>query len=306
MLRSRLALITGNMKGFWHLYRRSRTGLFGLMLLTTFFVIAVFAPFLAPYDPMKIDSWNVAPMYTPPVWVNLIDPEYSGPTFGLLGTDDIGRDVLSQIIYGSRISILVGFVSAAVAIAVGTSIGLLSGYLGGFIDMFLMRMTDFLLALPWLALMVVLAALTQPSVWNVILILGAIGWTRTARLVRSQVMSIKQRDYVEAVRAVGAPSYYIMFRCILVNVAPLIFANATVTIVFAILGEAGLSFIGLGDPHVMSWGMILNLAHRFGAINIPAWWVFLPPGLCIALLALSFVLIGRTLDEVVNPRLRRR
>jgi peptide/nickel transport system permease protein len=229
-----------------------------------------------------------------------------GEYFGLLGTTNRGADAYSQLIYGSRISLLIGILATALSTAVGVVVGLVSGYFGGKVDEVLMRIVDFLLVIPGLPLMMVLAAFLGASVENIIIVIAILGWTGTSRLIRSQVLAEKNKAYVESARAIGASDTYIMFRHILPNVTPILFANITLGVVGAILSEAGLSFLGLTSPEDPSWGRMLADARTGGAFTIGAWWVVLFPGLMITLLSLSFTFVGHTLDQVLNPRLRER
>lgn len=224
----------------------------------------------------------------------------------ILGTDDAGRDVFSQMIYGTQVSLLIGFLATLMTVVIGTFIGIVSGYMGGKIDDILMRITDIMLVIPGLPLMIVLAAILGPSITTIILVIGILSWPTTARFIRAQVLTLKERAFVEAARAAGATDFYIMRKHILPNVMPLVFAEAILMIASAILIEAALSFLGLGDPVHISWGMILHYAEMRGAFSRGAWWCVVPPGLAITLVCVSFVFIGNALDEILNPRLRRR
>lgn len=229
-----------------------------------------------------------------------------GEYFGLLGTTNWGADAWSQLIYGSRISIYIGILATALSTAVGVIVGMVAGYFGGKVDEVLMRVVDFLLVIPGLPLMMVLAAFLGASIQNIIIVIAILGWTGTSRLIRSQVLAEKNKAYVESARAIGASDTYIMFRHILPNVTPILFANITLGVVGAILSEAGLSFLGLTDPEDPSWGRMLADARSGGAFSTGAWWVVLFPGLMITLLSLAFTFVGHTLDQVLNPRLRER
>jgi len=229
-----------------------------------------------------------------------------GEYFGYLGTTNWGADAWSQLIYGSRISIMIGILATSLSTAVGVIVGMVAGYFGGKIDEVLMRVVDFLLVIPGLPLMMVLAAFLGASIQNIIIVIAILGWTGTSRLIRSQVLAEKNKAYVESARAIGASDTYIMFRHILPNVTPILFANITLGVVGAILSEAGLSFLGLTDPEDPSWGRMLADARSGGAFSTGAWWVVLFPGLMITLLSLSFTFVGHTLDQVLNPRLRER
>ncbi len=271
-----------------HTLFRNKLGLAGFSILLAFSLMAVLADVLASYDPYEV----VGPPYSPP-----------SDKFPL-GTNDIGQDIFSEFVYGSRVSLYVGLTAPLIASVLGTLLGLASGYLGGLVDEFVVGAVDVMLALPSLPLIVVLAAYLGPSLNNIILILAFFGWSGFARVVRAQVLSLRERPYVEAARAVGASGPRIMFKHILPHVIPLIMANIVLGATSAILTEAGLSFLGLGDPTVKSWGQILRRAQAGHALDQGLWlWVFVP-GLGIALLGTGFTLLGMAIEERVNPRLR--
>ncbi len=227
----------------------------------------------------------------------------SGNTY-ILGTDAYGRDIFSQLIWGSRIALLVGFAASFLSVLIGVIVGIVAGYSGGWVDVVLMRFTDVVLVMPFLPLIIVLAAVMGPSIWNIILAITLVGWPGTARIIRSQVLSLKERPFIDAARVTGASNTRIMFRHIMPNVLPLAFLYMTFAVTGAILGEASLSFIGLGDPNTMSWGMMLYyVSHGY---TLTAWWWMLPPGIAITFLVLGFFLVGRAFEEIINPRLRRR
>ena len=229
-----------------------------------------------------------------------------GDYFGILGTTDKGSDAWSQLIYGSRISLYIGLVATFLATAAGVAVGMISGYFGGKVDEVIMRVVDFLLVIPRLPLLMVLAAFLGPSVDTIIIVIAVLGWTGTSRLIRSQVLAEKNKSYVEAARAIGATDTYVIFRHILPNVTPLLFADVTLGVVSAILSESALSFLGLTDPSEPSWGRMLADAQIGGAFGNGAWWVVIFPGLMITAISLAFTFIGHTLDQVLNPRLRER
>ncbi|MBE0526921.1 MAG: ABC transporter permease [Candidatus Thorarchaeota archaeon] len=229
-----------------------------------------------------------------------------GQYFGILGTTNWGADAYSQLIYGSRISLIIGVLATGLSTGVGVIVGMVAGYFGGKIDELLMRIVDFLLVIPGLPLMMVLAAILGPSIENIIIVIAILGWTGTSRLIRSQVLAEKNKAYVESARAIGASDTYIMFKHILPNVTPILFANITLGVVGAILSEAGLSFLGLTNPEDPSWGRMLADARTGGAFSTGAWWVVVFPGAMITLLSLAFTFVGHTLDQVLNPRLRER
>jgi peptide/nickel transport system permease protein len=238
----------------------------------------------------------------PPTWATDNKPA-SGNKYWL-GTDAQGHDILSQTILGSRIALLVGFMSAFFSIAIGVIFGLVSGYYGGGIDAVLMRFTDVILVLPALPLLITFAAIMNPSIWNIILIISLVGWGGVARVIRAEVLSLKERPFIDSARVTGASKSRIMFKHIAPNVLPLGLLYMTFAVSGAILFEASLSFIGLGDPSTMTWGMMLNYVQHSNALT--NWWWLLPPGICITLVCMAFFLLGRAFDEIVNPRLRRR
>lgn len=289
----------------WNEFRRDKAGLFGMTVILFFVFLAIFADSIAPYNPHLHSSWLVSTPFSQPAWVRLFDPSIpSNQTFGLLGSDEVGRDIFSEVVYGARASLTVGFVTAIVSLVIGTIIGLVAGYFGGIIESVSMRVVDIFLTLPLLPLIIILAAVLSPSMWNLIIILGILAWPDTARIVRSQVLTLKERTYVEATKALGAGDLYILFRHILPKVIPLLSANATLLVARAILVEAGVSFIGLGDPNYISWGMVLYTARSFNATIRGIWWYFVPPGVCISLTVIAFLLVGQTFDKIFNPALR--
>ena len=278
--------------GAWRQYRTSRPGMIGLTILVAFTLFALAAPLLA--DHAGLAAVNST---SNPVWASPAD-------FGPLGTDHLGRSVWSQFVWGSRISLLVGLAATVVAIVIGTVVGVAAGFFGGRPGGLLMRLTEWFLVIPFLPLALALAAVLGPSVGNIILVIGITSWPSTARLVRAQVLTVKERLYVDRSRALGATSRHLMGRHILPNVAPLILANTTLTVPIAILSETTLSFLGLGDPSRPSWGKMLQDGFANGALSQHAWWYYVPPGLGVMLVVLAFVLCGHALEEILDPRLR--
>jgi peptide/nickel transport system permease protein len=266
-----------------------RMGRAGLIIFFIFAVMAIFAPLLRTVDPTK--SGAMQDILKPPTLDNW------------LGTDDLGRDVWSQVIYGSRISLAIGFLAGALSIFIGSLIGLVAGYYGGRVEELLMRFVDFFMTLPELPLMIVLAAMLGPSIWNIVLVVSIVNWPTTARVVRSQVLSLKERAFVEASRCLGASDSYLIFREILPNVVPIIFAQAVLMVTWAVYSESVLSFLGLGDPTVISWGMMLNFAFESGSMARAIWWV-VPPILCIVSLILGFTFVGTAVSDVMKPGYR--
>ncbi|MEW5784003.1 MAG: ABC transporter permease [Bacillota bacterium] len=286
-----LVLFKKNMASFWGIYRRNSMGLIGLAILLLFALMALVGPHLVTYT-SAVEG--VEKMLLPP----------GGRHW--LGTDDLGKDVFAGMIIGSQVSLLVGAAATAISMFIGTVIGLASGYYGKTVDTLLMRFTDVFLVIPWLPLMLVMAALLGPSLGNIIFVIGITSWAGTARIIRAQTLSVKERPYVERARAIGSGDTHIMTHHILPNVFPLIFANTVLVAAVAILSETTLSFLGMGDPTRVSWGMMLHFAFEMGAVSHGAWWWLLPPGICVVLVVLGFTFMGYALDEVLNPKLRRR
>lgn len=279
--------------GFWGEYTRSRIGVFGLVIMLSFIAVSAPAPYLTTYS-IKASEGNIYEVLKPP------------SSKHLLGTDELGRDMLTLVVYGGRISLLVGFLATIIAGVLGTLVGSVSGYFGGWVDDLLMRINDVFLVIPGLPLMIVLSALIGRGIWNIIFVIGILSWSGTCRVIRSQVMSIKEKSFIESARAAGAGDVWILTRHILPNVLPLIVAQMVVQVGGAILSESALSFLGLGDPTHVSWGMILHYAFSCGALSSGYWWYLLPPGVCVALVVLAFSFMGYSLDRIVNPRIRAR
>lgn len=274
------------------LLRNSRMGMIGVVILLVFLCIAVFTPFVLEFDKDKFNSSQIfLPPSTKEHW---------------LGTDEVGRDVFAQLMYGSRVSLLVGVLASAISVSIGGAVGILSGYFGRYLEEGLMRFTDVFLVIPQLPFMMLIAALAGPSMFNIIIVIGVLSWPSTARLVRSQVITIKERTFIERARAIGSGDVHIIRRHILPNVVPLMFANTVLIIAIAILTESTLAFLGLGDPLVISWGSMLHYAFTSLAMSNGAWWYFVPPGFCIAIVVLGFTFFGYAMEEILNPRLRMR
>jgi oligopeptide/dipeptide ABC transporter ATP-binding protein len=277
----------------WRRFLRHRMGLVGAVMLLVALVVAVFAPLLAPFDPYENVRVTLTDIYQPP------SAEHP------LGTDDGGKDVLSALLYGARVSLIVGFAAAGIALVIGGIVGIVAGYRRGWVGSLLMRVTDFFLVIPDLALMIVLVAIIGPSLGTIILVIGALGWTTTARIVRSQTLTVRERKYVMRAQAIGAGDGHILRRHILPAVLPLMLANMVLVISLAILSESTLAFLGLGDPTVISWGQMLNFAFGRGAVSAGAWWALIPPGLAIVWVVLGTTLLGTALEDALNPRLKR-
>jgi peptide/nickel transport system permease protein len=283
---------TKRTREFWDIMRRNRLAMTGVYILTAFILLAVFGPVFVHFDVKSIGEA-----------ADILRPPGSGH---ILGTDDMGRDVFGNLVAGSRISLLIGAVATVISMGIGTLIGLASGYLGKAVDMILMRVTDFFLVIPWLPLMIVLAAVLGTNIWNIIFVIGITSWAGTARVVRAQTLSVRERQFVERAVAIGAGPGHIIRHEILPNVFPIIFANTVLIASTAILSETTLSFLGLGDPSHSSWGMMLHYAFEGGAVNAGAWWFVLPPGICVVSVVLAFTLLGYAFDEILNPKLRER
>jgi peptide/nickel transport system permease protein len=276
---------------FWQSFIRQRMGMLGLIMIVVTILVSIFAPWIAPYDPKEVVRVTIDDIYAKP------SPEH------WLGTDDAGKDVFSNLVYGSRVSLTVGFFAAFISLVIGGGVGIIAGFYGARIENVLMRFTDILLVIPDLPLMVVLIALTKPSLLNIIIVLGILGWTSTARVVRSQTLSVKERKFIHRARAIGGGNFYIVRRHIFPMVFPLMVVNAILVISAAIYNESVLGFFGLGDPTTLSWGQMLNFAFTRGAMSAGAWWALVPPGLAIVWVVLGLTLLGQGLERVFNPRL---
>ena len=266
--------------------------------------MAIFGPLIAPQDP------NAASSFSTSAAQNLQSPSSEH----LLGTDESGRDVLSELLYAARISLSVGLAAALISTILGAIIGIVAGYFGGWVDRVLMAIDDWVLVIPFIPTAIVIASLLgrKADEWPLgresvlIVVIGALGWAGTSRIVRSQVLTLKERDYVQRARVLGSRDRTIMTRHILPGVLPLVLANAVLYVSISVLAETTLSFLGLGDPEHFSWGQMLNDAYDSGAMTQGKWAYFIPPGLCVTLLAMSFSLIGYALEEIVNPSRRER
>jgi peptide/nickel transport system permease protein len=271
------------------------------MLTITFFaLVAIFAPVLAPYDPLTRQYQDGGILIAKSLEPSLLGADNSY----LLGTTETGYPILSQLIYGTRAALLVGGLAAIFTAGIGTLVGLVAGYFGGWTDDLLMRVVDFLYGMPLLPTVIILVALLGPSLWNIILAVVILQWRSTARVIRSQALSLRERPFVKAAQVAGASDWYIISRHLAPNVLPLSFLYGSFAIAWAILTEAGVSFIGLGDPNTVSWGTMLQSARAYSALQFGQWWWFVPPGICIGLLVISGFLIGRGYEEITNPKLQ--
>ncbi len=283
-----------NLKDLWIHLIHDRMGLVGMGLLLMFILMAVLAPWLAPYDPFVSN-------YREDGSLARMDPPSRDHWFG---TTRLGRDVFSQVIMGSRVAVLTGLICAVVVASIGTVMGLVAGYFGGRIDDFLMRIADIAYGIPFLPFGIILIAILGPSIRNIIIAIVAISWRTTARVIRSEVLSLKNRSFIEAARVSGASDLRIMFYHLAPNVLPITLVYTALAMGWAIMTEASLSFLGYGDPMLWSWGKILFSAYVAQAIHV-AWWWMVPPGVFIALFTMSGFLVSRSVEELVNPRLRK-
>jgi len=285
----------------WQMKRLLRTimrypsGSVALVFLLVFLAMALFGPWAAPYGPFEtIYDQDEMP-------VRLAGPSAQH----WLGTTNHGVDVFSQLLLGARIALVVGVLSALGSVLLGTLIGLLAGYFGGLVDEIIMRLTDIAYGIPFLPFALVVIAIVQPSIGLIIILVIAFLWRTTARVIRSQVLTLRERPFVLAARAAGLSEFAILFRHVAPNVLPLSFLYVAIGVQAGVMSEAALSFLGFGDPNVMSWGLMLNDAFRAGAMR-SAWWWVLPPGICLSILVISTFMVTRAYEELVNPRLRKR
>ncbi|MWV63268.1 ABC transporter permease subunit [Halorubrum sp. JWXQ-INN 858] len=286
----------------WGLLKQDALVVFGIVTIAFFAVIAVIAPLIAPHDPLErqygADGILISQWFEP-FWLG-------GEGGHLLGTTAEGYDIFSQLIFGTRPALIVGFAAAVITATVGTMVALTAGYYGGRTDDVLMRIVDIAYGLPLLPTVILMVAYLGPNFFNVIIAVCLLQWRSSARVIRSQVLSLRERPFVQSARVAGASDWRIISRHIAPNVLPLTFLYAAFAIGWGILTEAGVSFLGLGDPSQVSWGTMLQSAHTYNAMSFGTWWWFVPPGICIALVVISGFLIGRGYEEITNPKLRKR
>ena len=275
-------------------FAQHRTGVAGVAILVFFVLVAVTAPWIFPeylLDPID----------------NLSNPALAPPSsdfYYWLGTDNLGRSVLAELAWGTRPSLVVGIIGSIIAMVIGTLVGISSGHFRNLLGSGMQRLTDWFLVLPFIPLVIVLqAVIGQASIWVTVVVLGFTSWPGTARLVRAQTLSVEARPYIERAKVLGNSDWIQMVRHVLPNVMPLVIANTTLTVAVVILSMTTLSFLGLFDPNIISWGGMLEAADGAGAASEGAWWFLIPPGLCVIAVVLAFTLIGRTLEVVLNPRL---
>lgn len=281
----------GTFKRWSKLLLRSKTGTVGLLIVLFIVFVAVFAPILAPYNPNAI---NPGSLHVPPSWME------GGSTAHLLGTDNLGRDILSRIIYGSQVSLLVGIAAVLLSGIIGVSIGLIAGFYGGFLDNILMRFVDSFLAIPTILFALVFLAVFGPSIMTLIVVLGLTNWTSYARLVRGEVLSIKERDFVRAARSIGVKNNKIITRHLMPNVISTFIVISTLSVASTIILESSLSFLGLGiQPPTVSWGTVLSDGRDYLATS---WWLATFPGIAITITVLGIIFLGDWLRDVLDPR----
>ncbi len=297
---------TGSTPGFLRQVASRRTGLVGLLILVFFAVLAIVPDLVV--GPLQTVTTATGDRLEPPSALHL------------LGTDESGRDMLNQTVHGTRIAMVIGLLATLITVLLGGVIGVISGFVGGWLDTLLMRISDFFLVLPTFVLALILTSMIREILGSgareifgirfgliaIVIVIGITSWSSTARIIRAQTLSLKERAFVDRARVIGAGNLHIMVRHILPNVVNLIVANAVLVFAGAVLTETTLSFIGLGDPFQPSWGQILNAAENAGAAGLGAWWYFLPAGACIVLVVLAFTMVGMAVDDVLNPRQRSR
>jgi peptide/nickel transport system permease protein len=272
----------------WQVVAESRQAKIGLAVILFFILIAIFAPWLAPYNPRV----SVGAPFTPPSWQHP------------LGLDDGGIDVLSLLMYGGRSSLIVGFAATFVAMVIGGGIGIVAGYFGGWPDIALMRVTDYFLVIPDLPFAIVVAAVWGPGLVHLIFVIALLLWTTTARIIRAQVKSVRERTYVKRARSLGASDLRIIVRHVLPQIGPLLIANTVLTVAIAIFDETALAFLGLGDPSAITWGNIIEFGFLRTAISAGAWWAIIPAGLCVAFVIMGCYWLGQSIEDALNPRLK--
>ena len=272
----------------WKRFRRNRLAMAGATVVGFLFILSSLAPLITPYDPSHLDAWHVLLPPSARHW---------------FGTDELGRDVLTRVIYGARVSLKVGFVAVGIAVLIGTAVGLVAGFYGGWLDSLLMRLVDIMLCFPTFFLILAVIAMLEPSIWYIMIIIGLTGWMGVARLVRAEVLTLREREFVLAARGLGASDLRIIVRHILPNALSPVLVTATLGVAGAILTESALSFLGIGvQPPTPSWGNILTAGKDYIEF---AWWLSLFPGLAILITVLAYNLLGEGLRDALDPRLNR-
>jgi peptide/nickel transport system permease protein len=272
---------------------RNSVGIVGLVIVAIVLITALAGPLFAPHNPAKL---NVKTRYIPPAWSAEGDSRY------LLGTDQLGRDVLSRLIYGARVSVIVGLLGVSISVLVGVTIGLTSGYIGGRVDNLLSRLVDTFMAIPFIILALAAVGFLGPGLFNLIIVLGLTGWVTFARVVRGEVLAVKSMEYITAARTIGQSSWRIMLFHVLPNVTASIIVLSTLQIATVIIAESSLSFLGMGvQPPTITWGVMLSEGRNHLATS---WWLATFPGVAISLTALGIILMGDWLRDALDPRLR--
>ena len=275
-------------------FAHSRTGMVGVIFLAVVIIVAILAPVIAPAWMLDVTKLLDAPRFAPP------SAEH------LLGTDHQGREIWVRMVWGAQVSLVVGFAATAVSMIIGTIVGIAAGHFTGWFGGLLMRIIDFFLVLPSLILAIVLSSVLERGVLTIVIAIGLTSWAGTARVVRSQTLSVESRDYIERSRVLGAGHWHIIVKHLLPGVLPLVLANTTLTVGSAIIAESTLSFLGLGDTTMQSWGVVLKNSMDVSAATSGYWWYVLVPGVAIVLVVLAFTLVGRAVENIINPTLRSR
>ena len=284
---------TARYAGFWERFKQHRSAYMSLWLVVLLTVIAIIPGFFAPQDPTEIPTEHI------------LDERFQPPSSEhIMGTDNLGRDVFSRVIYGVQVSLMVGFIAVVISFAIGVSVGALSGYYGGKLDKFLMALTDVFLVIPGFFLILLIIAIYGSSIYNVMIVIGLLAWMSTARIVRAEFLTLREMEFVEAAKSLGAGDSRIVFRHILPNALAPAIINSSLLVASAILIEAGLSYLGLGDVNRITWGQMLAYSQGFQLAGY--WWMTFFPGLAIFATVLAFNLIGDGLNDAFNPRLRGR
>jgi len=277
----------------WRFFKQSKLGLVGIFVILVFLAIGILAPLIIPYQPLE-KNYNEAGKLK-----RLMLPCKEH----WLGTTLYGRDVFSQVIMGTRNALIVGLLTAFFVALIGLNVSLFSGYYGGFVDNLLMRITDIVYGVPILPFAIVALSILTRSIWWIIFVMSTLYWTTTARVIRSQVLSLKERPFIDAARISGSSNLRIIYKHIAPNVLPQAFVHGAFAVAWAITTEASICFLGFGDPYSISWGTIIYNVFT-SMVMYKAWWWFMPPGVCIMLVVMSFYFVGRAYEEIANPRLK--
>ena len=288
-----MGAIKKTVAGISGFFRQDKFAVTGVLIYLFFLLIAILAPWLAPYNPHEMIREGSQFMFNRPP-----DGQF------ILGTTNMGRDIFSQLVYGARPALTVGFSAAFFVMVAGTLVGLIAGYYRGKVDQILMRITDIAFGIPFTPFVIVLVGFLGPSIWNIVMAMALLLWRDTARVIRSQVLTVRERGFIEAARVSGASDLRIIFIYIAPNILPLSFLYGSLAIGWAILTEAAVSFLGFGDPQVISWGYMLNDAYVSQALSRGAFYWFIPPGICVMLAVMAGFYIGRGSEEILHPRLK--